>query len=269
MEAAPAREPAAPPQISLSLGNERIPTGDGSALSLCIKHSPKKARGMVLLIHGFAAEKTEGGLFDVLAGQLLALGWSVAAYDWRGLGESTGDFGGSPLRTHGRDLGAVLRRLERSTMAQRLPLVVVGFSLGAQLALRHARRKSVRALVHLSPAFRPSKSMWPRYNNSQLLSEVRSRGYFDKNGVRVGAPLLRSLRSTDSGAACLREIEIPQLVVHSRDDQRIPFGHVRDCVAGSDNPHVEFYAVRDYSHSYKPDRSSIATYVANWIHGLT
>src|SRR5215207_6536372 len=62
----------------------------------------------VVLVHGFAAEKTENGLFIPLREALLERGYQVLMYDWRGLGNSEGDFGSTSLQDHSRDLVSVV-----------------------------------------------------------------------------------------------------------------------------------------------------------------
>src|SRR5437868_3947304 len=71
------------------LRKKTIKMPDGCGLS-ALYGTPKALHQQnikaVILVHGFAAEKTENGLFWETANQLVSAGQITLAYDWRGLG---------------------------------------------------------------------------------------------------------------------------------------------------------------------------------------
>ena len=109
-------------------------------------------RGVVLLVHGLGEHV---GRYMALADRLNQWGFSVRGYDQYGHGESAGTRGDLPtddkLLT---DLAAVIDDT-RTRMDDRLPLILLGHSMGglvaAQLVALKLRR--VDALVLSSPAF--------------------------------------------------------------------------------------------------------------------
>jgi alpha-beta hydrolase superfamily lysophospholipase len=185
-------------------------------------------------------------------------GFAAVLYDWRGIADSTGDFPSSTLRDHSADFAHVAH-WTRSRFNTSIGMMHgVGFSLGAAvigLAMRQGR--VLDSVAYLSPASRPSQSMWPRYNNERLLSEVRRHGVVQKPGssVLLGTSILRSLRDTDLGNRAF-DLTVPLLVCHGTDDVRVECSHSRELVkqrvGQSVFRYVEFVGA---SHSFKPAES--------------
>jgi pimeloyl-ACP methyl ester carboxylesterase len=177
---------------------------------------------VVVLSHGFAGNKDEKGLFldarDFFAGH----GLSVLRFDFRGCGESEGDFQTVTLTDWTRDLLNVvkyLRSLNQSGATGAIGLV--GFSLAAGVAVL-ANSKDIDGYAFWSPAVYTDRDMSPRYQIEEILQHVDNYGWFEKSGLRVGTQLLYELAGNSIQAA-LHSFRQPVLVVHGTDDQRIPF----------------------------------------------
>jgi alpha-beta hydrolase superfamily lysophospholipase len=110
-----------------------------------------RQRGLILLVHGLGEH---AGRYDAVAQRLNGWGYSVRGYDQYGHGESGGRRGG--LTAPGRlvdDLADVAEST-RAKLAGRLPLVVLGHSMGGLVAAAFAQdhRSQLDALVLSSPA---------------------------------------------------------------------------------------------------------------------
>ena len=237
-----------------------IVTPDGTQLAAEV-HTPrsKPARGAVIFVHGFCGDKGENGLFHALAAQCVKEGFAVVLYDWRGIADSKGDFSSSTLDDHTADFAHVVQWTKSRFNTSIGMLHAVGFSLGAAvvgLALRH--RRLLASVAYLSPASRPSQSMWPRYSSDSLWNELKQRGVVEKPGTSVllGAGILESLRDTDLGMRAF-DLKVPLLVCHGTDDVRIKCAHSRELVeqriGNSMFKYVEFPGA---SHSFRPAESS-------------
>jgi alpha-beta hydrolase superfamily lysophospholipase len=118
-------------------------------------------RGMVVLVHGLGEHI---GRYLEMANRLNEWGFSVRGYDQYGHGESSGARGDLPepdrLVT---DLVAVIDET-RTHMDDRLPLILLGHSLGGLVAARLVAQKlrRVEGLVLSSPAFQPRLSLVQR-----------------------------------------------------------------------------------------------------------
>jgi alpha-beta hydrolase superfamily lysophospholipase len=101
-----------------------------------VRHTaaPSRPRGAVVLAGPMSLERSHAMLTWVRwARNLAANGFEAWRFDYRGVGESTGDFRTQTFDTWSSDLGAVLDHVR----AQQPPLLVVlGLRLGALLAQR-------------------------------------------------------------------------------------------------------------------------------------
>jgi len=149
---APSPTSAIPAASSSGLGSERtLKTSDGTVLQLV--HYPAAGgapRATLVMLHGFSVHS---GRYRQIAAAFARRGLSVTAFDFRGHGRSTG------RRGHVRrfsdfldDLHAVIESAREADGAA-LPIILVGHSHGATVALRYAleQRTRISALVAVAP----------------------------------------------------------------------------------------------------------------------
>ena len=244
-------------------------------VALCIRlHRPHHRRAseeVIILVHGFAGEKTENGLFDHIGRTLAAQGMCVAAYDWRGLGESEGNFAESTLDQHARDLFHIRRWASRQTQRPERSLLFLGFSLGSALLLRaHTFGLESAGLAFLSPAVRLGDDMWPRY--AGLADRAREHGPQTKPGsnVLLSYPILDCLQADLSSD--LSELDEQLLVLHGTDDSRIPVDSSRALFAERSLSRCKYVELQGASHSFRPDDQNwakVSEHLLNWIDALS
>ena len=250
----------------------KIQTADGCSLD-ALERSPANQVGRsikaIVMVHGFAAEKRENGLFTELAKQL-SKRYFVLMYDWRGLGKSEGVFANTTLQQHVDDLRDVIKWTAERHSLPTTAVCAVGFSLGCSLiALNLRRGLSLGAGVFLSPAVRPKLDMWPRYNTGWNRLNLAFRGYIQKaNGIRLGPEILYSLRDTDLGPNAF-DLNLPLLVCHGTDDVRIPINTSRECLAAAEHP--DAVLLKEFpgaSHSFRPTqvhRRPLVREIDSWL----
>ncbi len=253
-----------------------INTDDGISLAAEIgKPNTGQFRGVVLFVHGFGGNKYENGLFTLLMEHCVSAGYRTLVYDWRGIGDSEGEFHSSVIKQHALDFNRVVRWASSNLGGPDKPIHAVGFSLGAALVgLTLPINTDLSRIVYLSPAVRPRISMWPRYSyeNKKLWRSIERKGLVQKPGSKVllGKKILESLRETDLGDRAF-DIDVPLLVCHGAEDTCISCSHsqslVRNRKANSEFKYREFEGA---SHSFRPDRSNwpkIASEISDWIDG--
>ena len=233
----------------------------------------KRSRGAIIFVHGFCGNRGENGLFDTLAEHCADAGFDTVRYDWRGIGDSDGDFPTTSLDDHVADFEQVAAwTRERFTSAAALH--AVGFSLGAAVVgLALQRQTQLRAVAYLSPAVRPVESMWPRYDRPGLWQELDRRGVVEKPGssILLGRAMLESLRNTDLGVGAF-DLDVPLLVCHGSDDVRIDCEHSRVLAKHREAP-AELFHFREFpgaSHSFRSADDcwpELASTVAGWFDG--
>jgi uncharacterized protein len=212
-----------PPRIRLDRGflendvrrQEFTLRGEGVALmgwrfSAQSKSRPRP-RGTVVYLHGVADNRASS---RGPAERLTALGFDVIAYDSRAHGDSEGQF-----CTYGyyekQDLQRVIDAIDRR------PIVVIGTSLGAAVALQaaaeDARIDAVVAAESFSDLRTVATERAPRFLPSVLVrrafAEAEARGRFDVDEV---SPVRAAAR-----------INVPVMIVHGAVDRETPPEHSR------------------------------------------
>lgn len=145
-----ARDNALPPCATLPMEYARtLPTPDGASIAYRVSPcaDPTAPRRAIVLLHGLASNLTRWSEFVETTS--LTRAWDVIRLDLRGHGES-GTRGAIGMERWCDDIAALLA-FEGHTRA-----VLVGHSLGAQVALHYATRHapSTAALVLIDPVFR-------------------------------------------------------------------------------------------------------------------
>ncbi len=229
--------------------------------------------GRVILVHGFAAEKTENGLFSDVATDLMRKGYFVLAYDWRGLGESTGSFVTANLEQHVEDFQRVAEWFCHCTGVSVSKTCAIGFSLGA-IVVAMSMKRGLRFAdnSYWSPALRPAVSMWPRYDTNALRRQLAANGFISKpeTQVQIGEAILDSLHGTDLGRSAL-EFDIPILICHGTGDDRIPIGDTREAFDAAPRSNVRFAEFSGASHSFRPETqhwSKLKQLLLLWLENL-
>lgn len=205
----PGRElTATPERINLDYESVTIETGDGVALhGWYLPH--ETARGTLLFLHGNAGNI--GHRLDSLE-LFHELGLTVLIIDYRGYGRSDGSPSEQGLK---QDAEAALRYLQEEQDTALDEIVVFGRSLGGALAAHLAAREAVAGVI-LESSFTSvpdlAAELYPIYP------------------VRWLARLRYDTR------AALADSRTPVLVVHSPEDEIIPFAHGKRLYQAAPDP---------------------------------
>ena len=191
---------ATPAAAGLRFENLRLKTEDGETLAAWwVPATAGKPRGAVLLLHGNA-----GSIADriIYLPQFTAMGYGVLLVDYRGYGRSSG----SPVEegTYA-DARAAWRWLNERGFAAG-DIVLVGESLGGAVAAELAARVQPRALLLLS-----------------TFTSVDDLG----SELYPWLPVRWISRYRYDTLQGVKDYRGPVLVVHSRDDEIVPFAHAR------------------------------------------
>lgn len=205
----PSRDHVATPQATgLAYDAVTLTTDDGVRLDGWFVPA-EDARGVVLFLHGNA-----GNISHRLDSLLIfnRLGLSTLIIDYRGYGRSEGK--PSEMGTY-RDAEAAWRYLIEERQISPRKIVLFGRSLGAAVAARLAGQKEVAALITESAFISVPElaaELYP-FLPVRLLSRFKydTRTYLD-------------------------EITCPLLIVHSRNDEIIPFHHGRQLFEAGREP---------------------------------
>ncbi len=186
-----------PDSIGLAYETVEIITEDGIRLDAWYVPA-REARGTVLFFHGNAGNISHR--LDSLR-VFNQLGLSTLIFDYRGYGRSEGKVSEQGIY---RDAEAAWRHLTGERGIPAAEIVLFGRSLGAAVAASVASRHRPGALI-IESGFVSVPDM-----AAELYPWLPARWL-----ARIGFPTGDFLKSVSS----------PVLVVHSRDDEVIPFGH--------------------------------------------
>ena len=188
---------ATPQQAGLAYQDVRIETEDGEALHGWWVPHPR-ARATVLFNHGNA-----GNISHRLESLRIfhQLGLSVLIYDYRGYGQSSGHPSEAGIHL---DAEAALRWLLEEGDAVPADILVFGRSMGGAVAARLASQTSVGGLI-LESSF-------------TSVPDIAAEIYW-------WLPVRWLSRIQLPALAYLAESDQATLVIHSRDDEIVPFGH--------------------------------------------
>ncbi len=189
-------------------------TCDMQQLAMLIINRPQ-ARHIIVICHGYRQAKEHyADLISLLPDDTLVL------FDFRAHGESTGNyttFGDQEVR----DIQAVLQYIYQHRQLSQLPVIAIGFSMGAA-ALLHAIAcgAHVDALILDSPFESLVKSiryrLCAKYRFGQYLMPLTMYAYYMQTG---------SNPYTTTPALWAGLCTIPVLVIHSAHDPITPYIH--------------------------------------------
>jgi alpha-beta hydrolase superfamily lysophospholipase len=218
-------------------------------------------RGTILMLHGIRSDKR-----NLVGGALghTARGLRAIAIDSRGHGESAGRY-----LTYGveeaLDLVQLVDALEQRGLLAK-PLSVVGSSYGGATALQYAARDPrVDRVVALAP-FASLREVVPAYIAWKL----------GPLALLVPSALIDDLldgatgqAAFDADAACPRcvapAIQASVLLIHSRDDERIPWQHSAAIQKALRSP-VELMLVDGADHVSTGNGTAVATKIDRFLH---
>lgn len=243
-------------------------------------HLPAPGRRAALLLHGFGDTPQTLGR---LAAHLHARGWAVRAPLLPGHGRTLAAFSESGCHDwicHAREELAALRRAHTE-------VAVVGLSMGGALATILAGEgdgrkmaalalvapylsmpRTVRGLARLHRVWAPVVPVVGSRGERSILDDVeraRSLAY----GMVTGRLLRELLAVVDRAAAAAPHVTVPTLVVHSRQDVRIPAAAAQRAFdrLGAAEKRLEW--VDDGGHVLTVDhgRDRVQELVAEWLDG--
>lgn len=206
---------ATPDEVGLSYEPVRFEASDGVGLAGWFIPA-EKPRGIVLFCHGNA-----GNISHRLESiQVLhRLGLDTFIFDYRGYGQSGGRI---TERGTYRDAEAAWRYLVEDRQIDRTKIVIFGRSLGGTIAAWLAQDHTPKALIIESTfiSVRDIAAQLYPYLPVRLMSR------FNYNAVDY-----------------IRGVNCPVLIVHSRDDEMIPFSHGEKLFEAANEP-KEFLEIR-------------------------
>jgi alpha-beta hydrolase superfamily lysophospholipase len=245
-------------------------------------------RGVVIVVHGLGEH---AGRYDHVARQLNEWGFAVRGYDQCGHGESGGPRGGLPTDTRLLDDLADIVDSTRLRMRKKLPLILLGHSMGGLVVSRFVSLaiRPVEALIMSSPALDPGLSRFQKFlvqvlpkiaPNLRVGNGVKPQFISHDTAVvanyradplvhdRISARLARFIDEASAQTLALAsQWKVPTLLMYAGDDRLLNPQGSRTFAANAPKNVVTSVCFDDLYHEIFNERDSTAVFATlkQWL----
>jgi dipeptidyl aminopeptidase/acylaminoacyl peptidase len=221
----------------------------------------------VALLHGFTGTRIESHrLFVKTARRMAERGMAALRFDFRGSGESEGDFVEMTIQGEIADARQAINYLEGRPEVNPDRIGLLGLSLGGVVAACLAGQdRRVKALaLWATPDLRQfASSNAP--SSGVNWDSLREKGWMDWGGNRVGRGFFEGTRALDPFAS-LEEHEGPVLVVHGTRDATVPIASgKRYATALQDRVEAHWIEGADHTFSKYEWESEVIGLTTEWF----
>jgi len=181
---------------------------------------------VALLLHGFTGTKVESHrMFVKLSRTLAQKGIASLRFDFRGSGDSAGNFEDLTIRTEVADAIEAIKFLGRHKRINSRQLAIVGFSMGGAVAsyVVARERHRVKGLVLWAPVAEGT-GILDNLSTPEAVVSLAQTGQTDYEGNLVSMAFVRQFAEMKP----LREVaksKCPVLIVHGANDATVPLHH--------------------------------------------
>jgi len=248
-----------------------LPVPAGGTLRGHLSYGAEPGRWTVLYVHGFGSVR-DGEKAMALEADCARRGYTFAAFDFRGHGESTGTMLDLRCSALLQDLHVITDYLETRGIDRLYP---VGSSMGgwatAWFGLRLPER--IRACVLVSPALTFPCSIWNRLGDAERLAWRRT------GRLRV----LNDWLDTEIGPGLSEEVNEypleqlfkgwrkPLLIIHGMKDDIVPYQQSVDLAERAAYPEIEVLLYKNGDHrlvEFKDEMAEAACqFISHWAQG--
>ena len=216
-------------------------------------HHEASSDQWVFLCHGFGGNKDRGNKDRAKAYN--ELGWNTVRLDFRGNGESDGDFIEQDLNSRIRDLEAVISYFRPEKC------VLFGTSFGGKVVFHTATRNEVDGVIGKAPV---------TYNSimDKFAAVIEEKGVFEYiDGKPIDERFIENLH-TQSFSEVEENLDNPVFISHGASDQTV---HIENSFEASKNLDLdlELQKLKDIKHSYSKDaKKKMNSAIKAWLDNL-
>lgn len=188
-----------------------------------VLHGGGEDRPLVLLLHGYGGNH-QGAYYSYvdLAERLSKKGFNVLRFDFRGSGNSDGDFADQRLSTMVEDVESAVSFINDSGY-RTADIHIVGHSKGGTVAIMYAAENtSLVSSITLWATVADYRKMWEGYEEER--KELEEKETHVSMGFEVPVEVFFESESHDL-ERLIADVEAPALFIHGTEDKSVPFEH--------------------------------------------
>ena len=238
------------------------------------KLNVKERAPAIAMFHGFTGHKSEAHrLFVKVARSLCEAGFIVLRFDFRGSGDSEGDFENMTVPGEVNDAKMSISFLEEQPGVDKEKIGVIGLSLGGRVAaILASEDRRVKFVILYSPALGPLRERFISQLNDESLKDL---DLGESVEVSAGWYLKKPFFDTVDDPVPLEvmdRIKVPILIIHGDNDQVVP---IEESKRGYEiikdlNEKNELYIIKggDHTFSNKEHTSQLIDKTLKWLLSL-
>ncbi|MBM7623415.1 alpha/beta hydrolase [Sporohalobacter salinus] len=214
----------------------------------CKTDYPKPA---VIFCHSFKNEKTgPHRIFVKMARKLAANGIVAFRFDFRGSGDSTGDFIDTTISGQIEDALMAIDYVSQLDRVNELQLGILGLSLGGTVAASAAAQMDkIKALVLWSAVADIERVFLAQKPKSYDKERVEKQGYIDLSGFKLGNEFIAEIGEIDP-LAQLEDYDSLAFLVHGSEDEIVPIENTERYYNIFDSESCKKHIVIGSDHTY-------------------
>lgn len=219
----------------------------------------------VILAHGFAAEKTEKGMFNDITKSLTENEFLVYRFDFSGCGESEGDYSKTSLTKLIKDLRSIIDFVKEQPKVDTNRLALVGMSFGTSVAVTFnaPEIKSYVLLGSVANPYEVLKNLFQQYtfNPERESFRITSEG----KHVKMGPQFWKDFSNYDLPKS-VSEIYKPICIIHGEKDSAAPLEEAKIFYDNANEP-KKLVVVKNSDHGFcePSERSEMIKELTNWF----
>jgi len=228
----------------------------------------------IAMFHGFTGHKSEAHRFFIhVARALCNAGYIVLRFDFRGSGDSDGEFEDMTVPEEVSDAVRAIDFLSDLTITDPKKIGVIGLSMGGRVAaILASRDKRIKFIILYSAALDSLKEEFLSRLEKRDLKKLE-----DGEAVHIGNGWYlkkRFFETVDSPVPLevLDKIEIPTLIIHGDSDKVVPLDAAKKGYRILRTLHRknELYIVKGGDHTFtrKEHTQEVIEKTLNWLNSL-
>ncbi|WP_096200673.1 alpha/beta hydrolase family protein [Bacillus sp. FJAT-45350] len=189
-------------------------------------HYPKPEQNSkkpaIVFAHGFVGSKVgEHRLFVKAARFFAERGYIVFRFDFRGCGESDGDYGDVTVSNQIKQLEAAIKYVKAQKEVDGNDITLIGHSLGGAVStLTASTNDDIQRLILWSPVARPYKDI-TRITGMAAVKTANETGNYDYLGFNISKEFFQDLK-VHHPLEAISSYEKPFFVLHAEVDEDVP-----------------------------------------------